>query len=305
MNQRRLFRVLPFALAAACALLSATASQGEPGLSYLRIGAGARSVAMGDAVVSHVDDASANYWNPGALPLMTGNQAELMHNEFIQGVRYEFAGLTHRLGHRLGAGLAVHGIWTDRLRSYNDAGEFGGEFGYYGTAIAANLGMSLTDWLGVGVGTEYLREAIDVYSASGLGFNAGLQARNILPRTDAGIALLHVGPAMKYETQSFDLPTIFQAGLSHRLPVAAADGTLLLSAEFRKERGESGQVVLGSEYTYRGLARLQFGYRSGMETQDVSFGVGVGSDRLRGQYSFVPFGEDLGDQHRISFAFAW
>ena len=63
------------------------------GLSYLKVGVGARAVAIGNAVVSHVDDASAMGWNPGALPLLTGTEAELMHQESLDGVRNEYAAL--------------------------------------------------------------------------------------------------------------------------------------------------------------------------------------------------------------------
>ena len=44
----------------------------------------------------------------------------------------------------------------------------------------------------------------------------------------------------------------------------------------------------------------QVGYRTQHDTQDFSSGLGVGSNRLRGQYAYVPFGENLGDQHRFS-----
>ncbi len=277
---------------------------GQTGLSYLRIGAGARSVAMGNAVVSNVDDASANYWNPGALGLLSSSQGELMHNESIQGVRYEFASIADRLGHRLAAGLAFNGVWTDRMNSYDNSGNYVGQFGYYGVAMAANVACALTDWLGVGVGGEYLREAIDVYSASGPALNAGIQARGILPGTDLGISVMHLGPSVKYESQAIDLPTTFQAGVSHLFAVPAANASLLLAAEYRKERDETGQLLLGTEWVYR-VARLQVGYRSGLDTQDVSFGVGVGNNRIRGQYSYVPFGESLGEQHRFSLLFAW
>ena len=53
------------------------------------------------------------------------------------------------------------------------------------------------------------------------------------------------------------------------------------------------------------LARLQVGYRSGLDTQNISLGLGIGRGHIRGQYAFVPFRESLGDQHRISLLFNW
>ena len=60
----------------------------------------------------------------------------------------------------------------------------------------------------------------------------------------------------------------------------------------------------GTEYEYQHAARVQVGYRSGLDSESVSFGMGVGKGRVRGQYSFVPFKNNLGDQHRIAVQLA-
>ncbi|MCA9730053.1 MAG: hypothetical protein KC729_20385, partial [Candidatus Eisenbacteria bacterium] len=153
---------------------------GDPtGLAYLKIGAGARAIAMGNAVVSNVDGPDATYWNPGAVPLLGGTQAELMHTESFQAVRYEFASITRQLG-RHGIGAAFHGIWLDNIKSYDESGAFLGDFGYAGMAVSGNYGFALSDQVGVGVGVEMIREQIDVSDASGLGFSLGAQARELL-----------------------------------------------------------------------------------------------------------------------------
>jgi len=269
------------------------------GLAFLKVGAGARSVAVGDAVVSHVDDASATSWNPGALPLLGGTNAELMHNESFGGVRFEFASLTRGFG-RHGLGVSFQGIWTDRMRGYDSAGNYEGDFGYYGLVLGGSYGFSPWERLGVGVGLEYVREAIDVYDASGMGVTLGAQYREILPRTDIGVAVRHLGSAVKYEQEEVDLPTAVQGGVTHRLPLSSLGSAVLLAVEGRKVRDEDGQVLVGAEYQYQNVASLGVGYRSGLDTEDVSLGVGIGQGRIRGQYAFVPFQENLGDQHRIS-----
>ncbi len=288
---------------------SVVSASGMTGFSYLKIGAGARSVALGDAVVSHVNDASANYWNPGAIALMDGWNAELMHNESFQSVRYEFASVTRRLSDRHGVGLFFNGVWTDNLRGYNETGEFVGHFGYYGVAVGASYAFALTDRIGIGAGVELLQEAMDEFSAGGPAFNLGIQAREpfagILPRTDFGLSVRHLGGEMQYEAEPFDLPTAIQGGVTHTIPIAAAQGQLLLSGEFRRTRGDESQLLIGTEYRYQDAARLQVGYLSNHDTQDVSFGVGIGRGVVKAQYSFVPFGEELGEQHRLSLLLNW
>jgi len=279
-------------------------SQAATGLSFLEIGAGARAVALGDAVVSNVSDPSASYWNPGALALMDRTRAEVTHNESFRDVRYEFAGLTHGFG-RSGAGLAFHGVWSDDIPKTDETGRNVGTFAYYGVVLSGSYAYAVTEQIGVGFGVEYLREIVDEYVADGLAGNVGIQWRELLPRTDFGAALLHLGSSLEYETESFDLPLIVQGGLTHTVPLAAADGSVRVACEVRAVRDDDTSILFGTEYRYREFASLQAGYRSGLDTQDVSFGFGLGGNRVGAQYAFVPFGEDLGEQHRISLRATW
>lgn len=277
---------------------------GATGLAYLEMGAGARALAMGNAVVSSVEGPAATYWNPAGISFGEGTRAEIMHTESFQSVRSEFAALTHRFG-RHGVGAAFHGTWTDNLRGYDETGEFQGHFGYSGIAVSGSYALAVSDRISAGLGVELLREQIDVESTGGAALNAGVQLREVLPRTDFGAALLHVGGSMQYLDEEFDLPMTVQAGLTHTLPISALNGAFRVAAEVRSVRDDDTQVLVGTEYAYQDLTRLQVGYQSAHDTQDISFGVGMGKDGIRGQYAFAPFGENLGDQHRFSVEFGW
>ena len=294
-----------FCLCAGACFISAERAESATGLQFLKIGAGARAMALGNAVVSNVDDPSATYWNPGALALISGTRAELAHSESFQSVRYEFASLTRNFG-RHAAGGAFHGIWTDRLNGFDEAGEATGDFGYAGLILNGSYGFLVADGIGIGVGVEYVREQIDIDDATVLAFNFGLQAREILPRTSFGLTLLHAGSSgAKYNVEEFDLPVTVQAGLTHAVPLQAMNGRLLVSAEFRSVQDGDSQFLVGTEYRYQDITSLQVGYQTEHDTQDVSFGFSVGRDRVLGQYAFAPFGENLGDQHRFSIQLHW
>ncbi|MFN8547954.1 MAG: PorV/PorQ family protein [Candidatus Eisenbacteria bacterium] len=292
--------VLPILLLAA----HTPSVQGGTGLAFLQAGAGARAASLGKAVVSQVDDPSAPFWNPGALGLLTGTQAELTHSESFRGVRYEAGSVTHRVGAG-GLGVAFTGAWADGLERRDETGRDLGTFGYYGLALTTQYARAVTDRVGIGVGVEYLREQIDTSATDGLAFDLGVQARDLVARTDFGAVVLHVGSAMKYERESFDLPLTIQGGLTHHLPWAAARGEVRMSAEVRKVRDEDAQFLFGTEYDYDHAASLDVGYQTAHDTEDVSMGFGVRSGRLRAHYAFVPFGESLGEEHRISFRLLW
>src|SRR3954471_15712741 len=60
---------------------------------FLNIGAGARGLAMGNAQVASVNDATAGYWNPAGLAEVKDNPtATLMHAEYFAGIaKYDYA----------------------------------------------------------------------------------------------------------------------------------------------------------------------------------------------------------------------
>ena len=294
-------------VAGAAALLSTlgvASSSAGTGLAFLKSGTGARAIAMGNAVVSHIDDPSATYWNPGAIAFLPGTQAEVTHNESFQDVRYESAALTHHIGSS-GIAAAFTGVWVDGIAGRDETGRDLGPYGYYGMSVSGHYGLALSDHLGVGVGVEYLREQIDTYSTSGVALDLGVQARDVLPRTDIGASVLHLGSKMKYESEEFDLPMALQGGISHRISWTAARSELRVAAEVRKIRDEDAQVLLGTEYAYQNLASLNVGYQSGRDTEDVSMGFGLREGRFRAQYAFVPFSDNLGEEHRVSIRADW
>lgn len=62
---------------------------------FLNIGAGARGLAMGNAQVASVKDATAGYWNPaGLVGVKDHPNLNLMHAEYFAGIaKYDYAGL--------------------------------------------------------------------------------------------------------------------------------------------------------------------------------------------------------------------
>jgi hypothetical protein len=297
---RRTVALCALTLGSVVASVLPAACAEPPALQFLSIGVGARAAAMGDAVVSNVQDASAAYWNPGGIALPGITQVELVHNQTFDLARYEFASVTRGFG-RHGVGVAFHGLWTDPLKRYdNDGNAQLSDFNYTDAALSGEYSYALAPNVGIGAGAEYLREVIDTSVFTGAAFSFGIQARDILPETNLGLAVLHLGSDMKFAAGSYPLPTRIQGGVSHRFGLGAVNGHLLLSAEVRKNRDQSAQMLFGTEYEYRDVARLQVGYQGGVDTQDLSFGVGAGNGRIRGEYSFSPLQENLGTSQRIA-----
>jgi hypothetical protein len=66
--------------------LSAFAADGSTGAEFLKIGAGARPTAMGDAQVALAEGALAALWNPAGLGGLKANEVLFSHNKWLDDI---------------------------------------------------------------------------------------------------------------------------------------------------------------------------------------------------------------------------
>lgn len=282
--------------------LPALAAGNPTGLAFLKIGVGADAIGMADAVVSNVDGPAATYWNPAALGWTDGLEATVVHNESFESIRHEFAGVVRDVG-PVGVGLSFHGSYTDNMDAYDEAANYLGTFGYYSMAVAATGGYSFNDMWAAGASIKYLREEIDIWNATGAAFDFGIQGRSVLSNLDVGFAVLNLGSSMTFIDVAFDLPMTIQGGATYHVPMASMRSEGLLAIEVRKIRDEDTSVHFGLEYRLQETALMRIGYRNGIDTEDLSFGIGFNQGSIQADYAYVPFGEDLGSQHRVGLTY--
>jgi hypothetical protein len=144
------------------------------------------------------------------------------------------------------------------------------------------------------------------FTLSGMAFDLGGTWDTPWTGVRAGAAVRHLGGKLSYDfsgAESFDLPTTLQAGISYTR-LAVGGGTITVAGDFVAERGADASIRVGGEYAYRGQFILGAGYKTGLDNENVSFGVGY-QNRIRVNYAFTPIYSDLGSSHRISLGYGW
>lgn len=95
---------------------------------FLKLGVGARAVAMGEAYSAIADEASAVYWNPGALTNIESRSATLMHAIYLEDTSFDYAAFVQNLGRWGVVGLGVQIMSVGSIDERDDTGSKTGTF---------------------------------------------------------------------------------------------------------------------------------------------------------------------------------
>jgi Uncharacterised protein family (UPF0164) len=274
---------------------------GSTGLPFLKLGVGARSVAMGEAYTAIADDPSATFYNPAALSLISDPQVMLMHKQWIAGTTTEFLGAALPLG-KISFGFGLNTTNVDGIEIRDQPGPPDGTFGLHDFDLSASAGYRLDSSLSIGVTGKFLYEKIFIDEASGLALDAGALFR-LNQYITAAAAITNIGSmsALRYEATT--LPAAARAG------IAFADHltdmfSLTTAADFLKTFQDSGsRLHLGGELLYDDFFAIRGGYQIGYEAKGISAGFGIAYGAAQFDYAYVPFSETLGDTHTFALTF--
>lgn len=307
-------------LAAALCCLSSDAGAvrvhpdaGSTAAAFLKLGAGARAAALAGAFTGVPGDPFAIYWNPAGLAY-SGPERSLgfFHNEYFQGLGQEF--LAYSAPARQGVwGLGLNyfyaGSGLERRSGLNEADPVNpisppeGEFGAYDLALSGGYARRLKDGYSAGAAVKLIRQSIDDERGYSAALDLGLLREFAWRGGDytAGLAVLNIGPGIKFSERRYGLPLVLKAGLSRRLDESGA----LLSVEADQPVDNYLALAAGVEYPLTSRLALRTGYRYRLHGNELgawsgfSAGAGVAFERLTFDYAFTPFGV-LGNSHRFS-----
>ncbi len=238
---------------------------------------------------------------PGAR--LNGLNVIATHNQSFEGIRQEYLSASRK--YREGTfSLSFGAVYnSDPLLGTDVNGDSVGTFGYYDLVTTAAFGFRAAPKLDLGVGVEYLNSKIGDFSGSGFALNLGGRWFPGLANLSLGASVRHLGPGLTLENRKSSLPTTVQGGLSYIVPLRTGD--LVLAGEVARTRGDSRtHLLLGGEYSQRGLLSLLAGYRSNYDSEAFSFGVGLTLSSVQVHYTYLPFKNDLGSSSRIALSYS-
>ncbi len=294
-------------------------SPGTPGNQFLKLGLGARAVAMGGAYTAVCDDADALFWNPAGLVQLDGPTGTLMLMSLFREVTCASGGAALPAG-RWGSFAAGGSFLTASDVRRNELGEEIGDFTNYDLAVSIAYGFRPSRSLSFGSSLKFIQSKLADHTARTGTVDGGL-LYSPLRYLYFGTALRNLGPGLKFIHQRDYPPVELRGGMAVKVPVSEQRATL--SADLALSPDVDPYVCVGGELLIRppdfaqlgvSAIALRAGYRSGYHLGTWSgFSFGVGFERGLPGFANVSMVIDvvyisygyLGDAERASFSLAF
>jgi hypothetical protein len=277
---------------------------GKTGLSFLKIGAGSRNIAMGDIGVLFANDASSVFYNPSYLAGMKNDDVMLMHNQWIQDIASEvFAARITIFGVPIGIGLNSTSIQDIEIRTR--PGEKEGTFNAHYFMGSLSSGFALNEKVSVGATVKYLYEGLFADESTGWAFDFAGVYNNIIDHVSVAVSLKNLGSMNKLASESSTLPAELRIGAAYNAYQIGDEITVNGGIELQKylkTDEKSFHINLGAEGWYNDVFALRLGYMALYDSKSITTGIGVKYQSLRVDYAFTPFSYQLGNAHTVSLA---
>ncbi len=298
---------------------------------FMAIGVGGRALGLGGSYVALASDATAGYWNPGALARIEYPEAVLMHDErFGSLVNYDFVSVALPYGKDASLGLSilrlgVDGIpdtrnaWIDNnsngLFDYGDRLDYD-KITYFNAAdwaIYFTYAKRASENLFYGANVKVIRRDLADQSATGIGFDVGVLYSPVANLYLGANAQDITTTLVAWSTGRNELisPTL-KVGSTYFLNLLGGRFAPTVDVDIRFENRQFASIAhlgpvsfdphAGLEFEYKSTLALRVGYS---DVKQITLGAGVHFRMLDVDYSFAKFSADdnLGNTHRISLRF--
>jgi hypothetical protein len=293
-------------------------------LTFLKIGVGARAVAMGEAFTPVADDATALHWNPAGLTELVGRRVHLSHVEWPADIDYDnvmFTAPVEVLGGAAGIQVASLRTTLD-YTSTEEPLPHGRTFSYSDFLLGIGFARQFTDRFTLGGGVKYLREDLGsevggstvnswsldlgtVFRLPYRGFRVSMAWTNFGPDFQPSGGFVSnppLGPSSVVAYDSFSPASIFAFGAAME-PLTGSHYRLLVTVQFDHPADGEELIKGGGELWIDEMVALRAGWNPRADAMRFSTGLGLrgklGGRWLELDYAYTD-GNDLGRIDRFS-----
>jgi hypothetical protein len=288
-----------------CFSFASKKDRGTAGAQFLKIGAGARAVGMGEAFSGIADDVSSIYWNPAGLAGLEKPSMEAMYSEWFQAMNYQFMAFAYPFS--VGTfGISLSGFGVDNIeKRTEDTAEPISDFSARDAAYSVAFARNVAEKISAGINVKIIRQQIDEETATAFAADLGAFYKTPIEKLTCGLVIQNVGSKVKFIDEADPLPMKIKLGAGYRL----LSDKLTVGLDANAPNDNRLYFSAGAEYSSRIISDLsgsfRAGYKTGQETggslDGISTGAGLGYKDFNLNFAWVPYG-NLGNTFRYSLA---
>ena len=314
-----------------------TNKAGTSAAQFLKIGVGAREIAMAGAAAGLVNDESSMYWNPAGLVNVKSMSISATHTNWFADLKHNYFAFVLPVGNDQAIGINATVLSMGDMEITNETNPQGtGEF-FEASDIAIGLSYSiqLVDFFSFGATVKYITQNIYNESASTAAIDLGTRLNTGFKGIKIGMSFSNFGGKLKLEgrdlqktydpnpnnatnvgvksdlqTEEWELPTNFRVGLgwdiinSYDAMYLSNEHKLLLAVDANHPIDSKENVAAGIEYTWRNLLSFRSGYQFNDDVRSWAVGMGINwsirnSLKVGVDYAYQEL-EKLGDVHSFT-----
>jgi hypothetical protein len=298
--------ILLIVLVALLGKVSVAASNGgNSAADFLLIGTGADAAGMGNAYSAVSAASDAAYWNPAGLVGSERTEIQLNHFMWYQDISIEHAAVALPAGERLGFAAAVTYVNYGDIQGYNSDGSLSEKLTAYDLSGGVSCGYAFSDYFSSGVTLKYVAQSLADQSASTFAVDLGLKYH--VGRVTMAAVAANVGPQMKFDGVSADLPTSYRLGIA----VRPFGSQFITAVDVEKKAAGEIDIRHGFQVNFNEQYYLRAGYNYYPQREyrtfgnGVSLGAGFRLNRFGFDYAFTPADSYTSETiHRFSVVFS-
>ena len=283
---------------------SSDAGRGGYAGTFVRMGLGARAMALGGGSAALIDDGYANYYNPAGIPFLTGHHFTATVNSMALDRHLFYIGYSQPMGGRRGlmkAGFSIGWLCAgvDQIDTRDFNGNSTGTLSNWENCFLFSFAFNISPHLSFGFTSKLVTNRFpnitdknESIAADGLGFDVGVIVKP-LRHIVLGLNFKDLGAKYSWNTQKLwergtETVNNFPRVLSGGIFLEKLFGYVNFLFNLNKEEYQPLGYTVGSEI----VLGKRFFLRTGIRKKRLTFGVGYQFELFgkttQYDYAFVP-----------------
>jgi len=294
--------------------------------SFLRMGLGARALAMGGAFTAIAEGPTAAYYNPGGMPFLEKPQVTASYRFLSLDRKFNYLGFARGIRPKvdpsstekpLNGGMALSWIYAgvDDIDGRGFAGQDIGSFSTHENAFSLSFGLAPAKFIGIGLNAKVMYARIPnvgeddaAISEMTFGMDFGVLVKP-LPFVTLGLMIKDLNAQYDWKTESVyekdidkidRFPKTYRGGIAVQLPWY---NTLVAFDLESNDQYDDERYFVGLEAMPVQNVVLRTGINNGNFAGGAGYAFSLWNRQVELQYALVTKDYDIGSEHVFSWVF--